>query len=90
MNKNELNLLLINSNIPKDVYSLKGGLPNEALCLNNEDGKWEVYYSERGVISQLKKFNSEEEACKYFYKEILEMLDYQDRDECNIEVRNIW
>jgi hypothetical protein len=75
MNKDELNKLLMNSNIPKDLYSLEGGFPNEALCLNNEDGKWEVYYSERGIKSQLEKFNSEEEACNYFYKEILEMLN---------------
>ncbi|MBI0578658.1 hypothetical protein IEC97_14940 [Neobacillus cucumis] len=75
MKKDELQLLLINANIPKDLYSLKGGFPNEAFCLNKEDNIWEVYYSERGVKSQLKKFDSEDEACSYFYQTILELLN---------------
>jgi len=33
--------MLTDSNIPKDTYSLDGGLPNEAYCLNQNgiDGK---------------------------------------------------
>ncbi|MGW6300808.1 hypothetical protein [Peribacillus butanolivorans] len=75
MKKDELQQLLINANVPKDLYNLNGGLPNEAFCLNKEDNIWEVYYSERGVKSQLKKFDSEDEACDYFYKTILELLN---------------
>ena len=60
--------------MPEDIYSLDGGLPNESFCLNEEDGVWEVYYSERGVKSQLKRFASEGEACDYLYKVILEMV----------------
>ncbi|RFB15388.1 hypothetical protein DZB84_13375 [Bacillus sp. HNG] len=74
MNKVELKQLLISSGVPKDLFSLDGGLPNESLCLNNADGIWEVYYSERGMKSQLQKFTSEEEACNYFYKNVLELL----------------
>jgi hypothetical protein len=44
MNKDELIKLLIKSNIPEHLYSLNGGLPNEALYLNNENlpggGRW--------------------------------------------------
>jgi hypothetical protein len=75
MKKDELQQLLINANVPKDLYNLNGGLPNEVFCLNKEDNIWEVYYSERGVKSQLKKFDSEDEACDYFYKTILEFLN---------------
>lgn len=75
MKKNELQQLLINANVPKDLYNLNGGLPNEVFCLNKEDNIWEVYYSERGVKSQLKKFKSEDEACNYFYKTILDYLN---------------
>jgi len=34
--------MLTDSNIPKDTYSLDGGLPNEAYCLNQNgiDGKF--------------------------------------------------
>ncbi len=52
--------------IPKDTYSiLKGGLPNERLCIVKEE-KWCVYYSEKGRKSGLKKFQTETEACEYF------------------------
>lgn len=75
MKKDELHKLLLTSNTPTDLYSLNGGLPNESFCLNKEDDVWEVYYSERGVKSQLKRFESEEEACEYFYKIIIELLN---------------
>ena len=71
MKKEELQQILINASVPKDLYNLNGGIPNEAFCLNNEGNIWEVYYSERGVKSQLKKFLSEDEACNYFYKTLL-------------------
>jgi hypothetical protein len=74
MNKNDLKQKLISSNIPKETYSLEGGLPNEAYCINQIDDKWEVYYSERGQKSGLKIFDTEEEACEYFYNELIEML----------------
>lgn len=73
MKKEELRQSLINAHIPDDLYNLDGGLPNEAFCLNKEGDVWEVYYSERGVKSQKKKFNSEDEACNYLYKIILEL-----------------
>lgn len=75
MKKEELHKLLINSNVPEDSYNLRGGLPNEAFCLNKEDDIWEVYYSERGVKSQLKKFESEEDACEDFYLRISKFLN---------------
>ena len=74
MKKQELQQTLIDENVPDDLYSLNGGLPNEAFCLNKDQNSWEVYYSERGVKSQLMKFSTEEEACDYFYKTVLEHL----------------
>lgn len=53
-------------NIPKYAYSLKGGLPNEAYCLESLPNKWAVYYSERGSKTSLKEFATENEACEYF------------------------
>ncbi|SCL86378.1 Uncharacterized protein BCRIVMBC120_00990 [Bacillus wiedmannii] len=32
------------------------------------------YYNERGTKSNLKTFNSETEACEYFYTSLIEML----------------
>ncbi|CAH0135816.1 hypothetical protein SRABI80_00272 [Peribacillus frigoritolerans] len=75
MKKLELEKLLIKDNVPKNLYSLNGGLPNEVLCLNKRDNILEVYYSERGLKSNLKKFDTEDDACEYFYKTVLELLN---------------
>jgi hypothetical protein len=47
MNHAELELKLMERGVPKDAYSLSGGLPNEAYCLDHAVDKWQVYYSER-------------------------------------------
>ena len=67
MNKVELQTRLISENIIQDLYSFKTTFPNEAFCLIEANGKWEVYYSERGNKNGLKIFENEEEACQYFY-----------------------
>jgi len=68
MNLSELKTKLANSSLPDDAYCLTGGLPNEAYCVEQSpDGKWHTYYSERGQRTGLKTFDSEDEACDYFF-----------------------
>jgi len=74
MNKLELKEKLQAAAISEDFYSLDGGLPNEAFCLDNVNGKWETYYSERGNKSKLKIFDSESAACDFFYTWITSSL----------------
>ena len=64
----ELEKKIIADKIPLDLYSLNGGLPNEKFCIEKIEEKWQTYYSERGLKSKIKIFNSEEDACKYFYE----------------------
>lgn len=71
----EMKNLLQEKKIPENLYSLNGGLPNEAYCIGKNKDIWEVYYSERGHKSEYKKFDSESEACSYFYKALLEVLN---------------
>jgi hypothetical protein len=40
-------------------------LPNEKLCLDYENAKWIVYYSERGIRTGFQYFNNEDDACDY-------------------------
>lgn len=51
-----------------DSYSLNGGLPNDAYCLNRIESGWQVYYSERGNKTGLKVFDNESDACYYLFK----------------------
>lgn len=68
MNLQELEILLANYDGPKDKYCLAGGLPNEACCIEERtDRKWQTYYSERGEKNSLKVFDSEDEACNFFF-----------------------
>jgi len=67
MRLTELEFTMATLPVPKDAYSLVGGLPNEAYCIERIDSSWRVYYSERGNRSSLRSFDSEEEACEYFY-----------------------
>lgn len=69
MTLQELEKIMIERGWPKAAYSLTGGLPNEACCIEHgPDGGWRTYYSERGVRSDLQEFDTESEACDYFFK----------------------
>ncbi|TKY81336.1 hypothetical protein R0L47_12995 [Pectobacterium polonicum] len=70
MNKKELKDRLIKEKVSRSLYSLDGGLPNEKLCLDHENGCWVVYYSERGIKTGMISFLTEDEACKYIYDQI--------------------
>lgn len=66
MNVMQLEQELKRIGVPQWMYFLMhNGLPNEAFCLTPADGHWEVYYSERGLRSDLRTFSTEEEACEY-------------------------
>ena len=47
MDKLELVNTFKNLNIPKNTYSIDG-VNNETLCLIKENGKWIIFYSEKG------------------------------------------
>lgn len=74
MNIEQLRNFLIINHVPDDLYSLDGGLPSEAYCINKVEEGWEVYYSERGLKSQLVKFDIEDKACLYLQSIIKDIL----------------
>jgi hypothetical protein len=47
--------------IPASYYSL-GHTRDEKTCFVFSDGKWLVYYSERGILGDLGKFDNFEDA----------------------------
>jgi hypothetical protein len=75
MNIKELRLKLEDLKIPKRYYSLKKELfPDRFYLVKEDNGIWEFYYlDERGGKNEYKSFAFEENACKYFYKKIIEM-----------------
>lgn len=72
MKISELKGILDKNKINSNSYSLDGGVPHDKHVLSREDnGMWEVYYSERGGKFEVERFNSEEEACNFFLERIL-------------------
>jgi len=72
MNIEELRTKLTEAGIPESHYCLTGGLPNEAYCIEHaQDGKWHTYYSERGLRSDLQRFDTEHDACRSIYEMII-------------------
>lgn len=76
MKLNELKSKLEELDVRPNVYSLHGGLYDDVFTIGYVDGKWEVYYSERGIKESLLTFNSEDEACDYFLDWILKSSRY--------------
>lgn len=74
MKKQQLEKILLLNNVPKDLYSLAGGLPNEAYCLDEEKNRWHVYYSERGIKTSIGCFENEEAACDCLLEEIKKIV----------------
>ena len=74
MNKQQLEKILLMNKVPKELYSLNGGLPNETYCIEKENDRWQVYYSERGIKTSIGYFENEEEACDCLLKEIMKIV----------------
>ena len=66
MNKSELLSVLRREEFKESSYSLASGNPDETLCLREEQGRWCVFYAERGLQTGKEFFTSEEAACDHF------------------------
>lgn len=64
MNIEQLSAYLAAQKVPEDEYSLTGGLPSEAHCLEPLEQGFRVYYSERGCRTGETFYATEEEACQ--------------------------
>lgn len=72
MNRVDLQQRLKEEEIDEASYSLEGGFPNERYVLSNEGiDAWLVYYSERGLMTNLHTFQTESDACLYLLQQIL-------------------
>jgi hypothetical protein len=72
MGINELKKKLVQYRVPQWAYSLKGGLPKSdhhaIYCLGSAKGRWQTYTTEKGVTESLRLWDTETEACTFFYQ----------------------
>lgn len=72
MNIIELEQELRVRNIREDAYSLTGIAYDERLVISKlQNGKWQIYYSERGLKTGLSEYNNEGDACNAYLALIL-------------------
>jgi hypothetical protein len=75
MTKKELEKILIEKKVPANTYSLDGKFYPDRFELRFTTNEWMVFYcDERGVKHDLKTFEREEEACRYFYEYLTGVL----------------
>lgn len=73
----ELENKLIELQVPKRWYSIKGSINSDIHVLNEIHGYWEFFYvDERGNQTEHKKFDSEDDACAYFLEIIIFDLEH--------------
>ena len=72
MNRKELKKQLDRANVPERLYNLSGrGIADNQYVLEKEDGKWRVYYYERGQQTRNAWFDTETEACQHLLEALL-------------------
>lgn len=80
MTKGELEKALIAQSIHLERYSLNGESKLDAIILYDLKVKWEVFYlDERGGRNQEKVFSSENDACQYILRLLLNALEVQQK-----------
>lgn len=70
MNRQELGETLHREGINPNAYALFGGHPSEQYVIDVRPGGWVVYYSERGLESDLQEFDTEDAACRFLLERL--------------------
>ena len=70
MKISDLKIKLKELNVPSVLYSLHGGFPSEKYCIEERNGRWYTYYSERGLRSGEREFSNESDACESFLEDL--------------------
>jgi hypothetical protein len=71
MNRDDLREALQSKDVRPDAYDLDGRYCEECLGLEKVIDGWVVYYSERGLRTSERHFNTEDEACRYMADHLL-------------------
>lgn len=71
MNIAELAQVLEREGYSPSWYSFdKNSPPVDGYILDKEDGRWRVFYFERGTTREIAAFESEAKACEFFYEKM--------------------
>jgi hypothetical protein len=65
MDRPALQRFLDSERIDADAYSLDGERRDELYVLDQRGTRWVVYYSERGLETEIMQFETEDSACRH-------------------------
>jgi hypothetical protein len=78
MDRNDLKTRLDNLSVPADWYRLeKRGIEDQRHNLEHEDGKWQVFYSDRGEKQGLVEHDTEDAACADLLARLMDKLAFK-------------
>ena len=60
----DLTRIIIDS-YPLDLVDFENEYPNERYCIRMKNGKWQVYYSQKGQKTGLREFEMESDASEH-------------------------
>ena len=72
---NELDSYLKNKGVPEDSYSINE-VNDESLCIVEENKKWHIFYTERGLRTEEYCYQDEHLAILYFINRLSKMLNF--------------
>lgn len=72
MNVAELRTTSLENGVKPRAFSIGGvGAEEEQYRIEKDGIVWRTYYSERGDMNDFHEFGTEDEACRYFLKRLL-------------------
>lgn len=72
MNINELKQKLNYNDVPREYYFIcEKGNNDQKCCLEQKNGKWYVYYIEKGVVFDEAIFITEHDACNEMFRRLV-------------------
>ena len=77
MTVKELQIALDKLGVPQSFYAINGHLSPDTHMLNRVHAYWEYFYfDEKGHTRNYRKFESENDACRFFYQVLEEEMKY--------------
>ncbi|CAH6843703.1 membrane hypothetical protein [Vibrio chagasii] len=73
-NRKQLMKELKSLGVPTESYTLSGELANDKYCLQERDGRWYVYYAERGRRLSEQEFIEEPAACQCLLEKLKRLI----------------
>jgi hypothetical protein len=72
MNRADLQAALLGAGVSPSALSPEGKIEHEAFVMERHSPTlWRVYYSERGLQTSQSWFGSEDEACRFIYRQLV-------------------